>query len=203
MCNVVLLTSSKAWINSLPSSCTTLASGGTSEQWGNSSVWGRNTETISTFKVKWLKYKHAFSCKVLSCVCVSVCVCSQRTSTLTWQSAPQEIWVTELLEVGEGVRNINKLLEDGVKHLQFVLCTDRHIFCRRDCSKTPRTVCRGVCLCKWCATHHSGTLLSRQDSQTRTNRASVWGPKRQIKALNRVCFCRPDPIGTASPHSTA
>lgn len=42
-------------------------------------------------------------------------------------------------------------------------------------------------------TYHSETLLSRRDSQTRTNLASVWGPMKQIKALNGVCFCRPDP----------
>lgn len=199
MLNVVLPTSSTAWINSLPSSCTTLANGGTSEQWGNSSVYSRNIETISTFKASWLIYKHAYSCKV----CVCVCECSQRTSTLTWLLEPLEIWATELLEVGEGVRMTNKLLEDGVKHLQFVLCTDRHIF-RRNCNKTPRTVCRGVCVyVNNVQTHHSGTLLSRQDCQTRTDRASVWGPKTQIKALNRACFCPPDPIGTASPHSTA
>lgn len=200
MYNVVLLTSSTAWINSFPSSCTTLANGGTSEQWGNNSVYGRNTDTISTFKAKWLIYKHAYSCSVSSFVCV--CVRSQRTSTSTWLSEPQEIWATELLEVGEGVRNINKLLEDGVKHLQFVLCTDRTYFTGTVAKHPEQRV--GVCVyVNNVQTYHSGTLLSRQDSQTRTNRASVWGPKRQIKALSRVRFCRPDPIGTASPHSTA
>lgn len=109
-------------------------------------------KTISTFKAPWLIYKHAYSCKVC------VFVCSQRTSMLTWLLEPLEIWATELLEVGEGVRKINKLLEDGVKHLQFVLCTDRHIF-RRNCNKTPRTVCRGVCvfmstMCKLTTVEH-------------------------------------------------
>lgn len=54
--------------------------------------------------------------------------------------------MTELLEEGEKDRNINKLLKDGVKHLQFVLCTDRHIF-RRHCTvaKLPvQCVCRGM-----------------------------------------------------------
>lgn len=46
-------------------------------------------------------------------------------------------------------------------------------------------------------TYHSGILLSHQDSQTRIHRASVWGPMRQIKAINlmflstqttRYCF---------------
>lgn len=59
------------------------------------------------FKTKWLIHKHAYTCKVLSCVCVSVCVYSQRTSMLTWLLEPPEIWATELLEVGEGVRKIN------------------------------------------------------------------------------------------------
>lgn len=27
------------------------------------------------------------------------------------------------------VKKRNKLLKDGIKHLQFALCTDRHIFC--------------------------------------------------------------------------
>lgn len=134
-----LLTSSTAWINSFPSSCTTLATGGTSEQWGNSSVYGTNRQSAHLRPNG--SCKNAYCCKV-SWVCV--CARSQRTSTLTWLSEPQEIWATELLEVGERVRNINKLLGDGVKHWQFVLCTDRHIL-HRNCSKTPRTVCRFVC----------------------------------------------------------
>ena len=104
------------------------------------------TQTVSNMEAKWLINKHVYSCKVSSHVCV--CMRSQRTSTLTWLSELQEIWVTELLEVGQKYRNINKLLKDGVKHLQFVLCTDRQIF-HRHCSKTPTAVCRGVwTLCK-------------------------------------------------------
>lgn len=98
----------------------------------------------------------------------------------TWLLELQEIWVTELLEEGEGERN--KLLRAGVKHLHFVLCTDRPIF-GRNCNKAASAMCTDV---NNAQTYHSETLLSRQDSQTRTNRASVWGPKKQIKALNSM-----------------
>lgn len=47
-----------------------------------------------------------------------VCVYLQRTSTLTWQSEPQEIWVTELLEVGD--RNYWRLVSN-IYNLYFVL----------------------------------------------------------------------------------
>lgn len=106
----------------------------------------RTQKQSAHWKTKWLIHKTGIFLQVLK-LCARVRL--QRTSMLTLLWEPLEIWATELLKKGEGVRSINKLLEDGVKHLQFVLCTDRHIFCR-NCSKTPGTVCRGVCLFKQC-----------------------------------------------------
>lgn len=135
MIYMVLLTSSTAWINNLPSSCITLANGGTSEQRGNSSVYRRNT-----FKYKWLIYTHVHTYKALRCVCVRL----QRKNMLTWLFETLEIWVTEPLEVEGGVRKIYK------QHLHFACCTDRLIF-HRKCSKTSRPVCISVYSCQQCA----------------------------------------------------
>lgn len=54
---------------------------------------------------------------------------------------------------------INKLLEDGVKHLHFVLCTDRHIqYFAGTVTKHPEQ-CVGVCvfmstMCKLTTVEH-------------------------------------------------
>lgn len=138
---------------------------------------------MGTFNLKLLIYRQRFKCR-----CLCRCACLQRTSKLTWQLEPLEIWVKELLKAR--VRKINTQPEDCVKHLQSVLCTDGIIF-HRNSSKSLKPVCVCVCACvhgegvyvSSVQTYHSGTRLSHQDCLTRTNRASVWGPKMQIENI--------------------
>lgn len=140
---------------------------------------------MGTFNLKWLIYRQRFKCRSLC-----RCVCLQRKNRLTWQLEPLEIWVKELLKAR--VRKINTRPEDCVKHLQSVLCTDGNTF-HRNSSKSLNLLCWNLCVCVYAwegcvyvscvQTYHSGTRLSRQDCLTRTNQASVWGPKMQIKNI--------------------
>lgn len=157
---------------------------------------------MGTFNLKLLIYWQRFKCW-----CLCRCVCLQRTSKLTWQLEPLEIWVKELLKAR--VRKINTQPEDCVKHLQSVLCTNGIVF-HRNSSKSlkPVCVCVRVCtgrvfmsaVCRLTTVEHGFHIKTVWQEQIGL---PFEGLKCRLKTLKKARVCLPDPTGSVSPHSPA